>query len=124
MSRGTLRKLMLAGALWPALAATAGCHSYHIDTTVENRSGAQVQLLEVDYPSASFGVDALAPGADFHYRFDVVGSGPITVQYTGANSRAVKKTGPTLYERQEGRLEIVLMPDGQVEFRSELSPHS
>jgi len=102
----------------------AGCHSYHIDTTIENRSGSAVQLLEVDYPSASFGVDAIAADADFHYRFDVLGSGPITIQYTGANRQAVKKTGPTLYERQEGRMQIMLLPGGQVEFHSELTPHS
>jgi hypothetical protein len=43
-----------------ALIAIAGCHSYHVDATVENRTGAAVKLLEVDYPSASFGKDVLA----------------------------------------------------------------
>ncbi|HTW60274.1 MAG TPA: hypothetical protein VMD55_00625 [Terracidiphilus sp.] len=124
MSRITLRKLAFAAAWCPLLAPTAGCHSYHIDTTIENRSGSAVQLLEVDYPSASFGVDAIAADADFHYRFDVLGSGPITIQYTGANRQAVKKTGPTLYERQEGRMQIMLLPGGRVEFHSELTPHS
>ncbi len=123
MSRQVLWKLIFAASA-PAIASMAGCHSYHIDTTIENRSGAAAQLLEVDYPSASFGADALASGADFHYRFDVVGSGPVTIQYTGANRQAVKKTGPTVYERQEGRLEIVLLPGGQVEFHPELTPHS
>ena len=107
-------------ALW----ALTGCHSYHIDTTIENRSGAAAQLLEVDYPSASFGTDTIAAGADYHYRFDVLGSGPITIQYTGGDRKAVKKTGPTLYERQEGQMQIVLLPGGQVEFHPELSPHS
>lgn len=125
MRKGAARgKVFLAAGLLPLLAAIAGCHSYHIDSTIENRSGAPVELLEVDYPSASFGADTLAVGAEFHYRFDVVGSGPITVQYTGANRQAVKKTGPTLYERQEGRLEIVLLPGGQVEFHPQLTPHS
>jgi hypothetical protein len=49
---------------------------------VENRTGAAIELLEVDYPSASFGADTLASGADFHYRFQVRGSGPVKVQYT------------------------------------------
>ena len=113
-----------AAVLFALLVAAAGCHSYHIDTTIENRSGAAVELLEVDYPSASFGVDAIAAGADFHYRFDVLGSGPVTIQYTGANRQAVKKTGPTLYERQEGQMQIVLLPGGQVEFHPELTAHS
>jgi hypothetical protein len=104
-------------------APMAGCHSYHIDATIENRTGAAVQLLEVDYPSASFGSDAIAAGADYHYRFDVQGSGPISVEYTGANHAQVKKTGPTLFDRQEGRLVIVLLPGGEVEFHPQLTPH-
>jgi hypothetical protein len=99
----------------------AGCHSYHIDTTVENRTGAAVRLLEVDYPSASFGTDSIAPGADFHYRFQVQGTGPIKVQYTGPNDRQVQLTGPTLADRQQGSLEIVLLPDGKGEFHPQLT---
>jgi hypothetical protein len=115
-------KAFLAAALSSLLAPLAGCHSYHIDATIENRSGGAVRLLEVDYPSASFGADALAAGADYPYRFDVRGSGPVTIQYTGEDRQAVKKTGPALHERQEGRMEIVLLPGGQVEFHSELTP--
>ena len=113
----------IAVAFFPVLAFLSGCHSYHVDATVENRSGGPVQLLEVDYPSASFGADALAAGADFHYRFQVQGSGPVTIQYTDADRRAVKQTGPTLADKQEGRLEMVLLPSGQVEFHAEIKPH-
>jgi hypothetical protein len=105
------------------IAFLAGCHSYHIDATIENRSGSAIQLLEVDYPSASFGADALAAGADFHYRFQVQGSGPVTIQYTDADRKAVKQTGPSLADKQEGRLEIVILPGGQVEFHPEMTPH-
>jgi hypothetical protein len=100
-----------------------GCHSYQIDTTVENRTGAAIELLEVDYPSASFGADALAAGADFHYRFQVRGSGPIKVQYSESGSHKVRQmTGPEVFERQEGRLEIILLPEGKAEFHPQLSP--
>jgi hypothetical protein len=101
-----------------------GCHSYQIDTTVENRTGAVIELLEVDYPSASFGADALAAGADFHYRFQVRGSGPIKVQYSESGSHKVRQmTGLEVFERQEGRLEIILLPEGKAEFHPRLSPH-
>jgi hypothetical protein len=119
-----LRKTAHAIAWLAALGALAGCHSYHIDTTIENRTGATIELLEVDYPSASFGADAIAADADFHYRFDVLGSGPITIEYTDAQRKAVKAAGPTLYERQEGRMQIVLLPGGRVQFQPELTPHS
>jgi hypothetical protein len=103
--------------------ALAGCRSYHIDATVENRTGAAIKLLEVDYPSASFGTDAMASGADLHYRFQIRGSSAVKVQYSeAATHRQRQMTGPELFERQEGRLEIVLLPDGKAEFHPELSP--
>ncbi|HEY1647831.1 MAG TPA: hypothetical protein VGF96_07605 [Terracidiphilus sp.] len=113
---------LLAAALLPILGILAACHSYHIDTTIENRTGARVGLLEMDYPSASFGTDGIAADSDFHYRFQVQGSGPIKVQYTGADGRQIQLTGPTVAERQEGRLEIVLLPGGRAEFHPQLTP--
>lgn len=102
----------------------AACHSYHIDATIENGTGAPIQLLEVDYPSASFGADSLAAGAGFHYRFQVRGSGQLKISYKAANGQLVQISGPTLIERQQGQLEIVLEPNGQVEFHLQLTPPS
>jgi hypothetical protein len=100
----------------------SACHSYHIDATIKNQTGGAISLLEVDYPSASFGADALAGGAEFHHRFQTRDSGPLKVQYTGANQKQVQITGPTLYEKQEGRLEIDLLPNGRAEFHPTLNP--
>jgi hypothetical protein len=107
-----------------ALLATTGCRSHHVEITVENRTGTAIELLEVDYPSASFGADSLAAGADFHYRIQIRGSGPLKVQYTGVAGRQEKINGPTLSERQDGRLQIVLMPAGKAKFQPELTPGS
>jgi hypothetical protein len=103
-------------------ALLAGCHSYHVETTVENRTGSPIQLLEVDYPSASFGDNNLAAGAVFHYRIQLRGNGPLMVQYTASDERQVHIGGPTLAERQEGSLEIVLLPGGKAEFHPQLTP--
>jgi hypothetical protein len=112
----------LAVILLPIFGLACGCHSSHIDATVENRTGATIELMEVDYPSASFGADKLAAGADYHYRFQVRGSGPIKVQYNDSSSHQVRQmTGPDLSEHQEGRIEIVLLPDGKAEFHPELT---
>jgi len=100
----------------------SACHSYHIDATVENHTGTSIQLLEVDYPSASFGADSLAIDASFQYRFQVRGSGQLKMQYTAANGQTVQITGPTLTERQQGTLEIVLEPGGKAEFHPQLIP--
>jgi hypothetical protein len=103
----------------------AGCHSYHVETTVENHTGAAIQLLEVDYPSASFGANNLAAGGELHYRIQLRGSGSVKVQYTtgDGSQRQEQMDGPTLTEGQDGRLEIVLLPGGKAEFHPELRPH-
>jgi hypothetical protein len=108
-------------ALLMTLAGAAGCHSYHVETTVENRTGAPIKLLEVDYPSASFGADKLASGADYHYRFQITGTGPLKVQFTNPAGSQVQIDGPTVAEHQEGSLEIVLLPNGKAEFHPQLS---
>jgi hypothetical protein len=105
------------------LVLASGCHSYHVETSVENRTGEAIQLLEVDYPSASFGKNVLAADADYHYRFQVRGSGKLKVQYTSAAGKPVAIDGPDLAEDEEGRLEIVLLPQGKAEFHPELSAH-
>jgi hypothetical protein len=108
--------------LLPVLGALAGCHSYHVETTVENRTGSSVELVEVDYPSASFGINSLAAGADFHYRFQIRGSGPLKVVFISTDGRQTVVEGPAVAERQEGRLEIVLLPGNKAEFHPELRP--
>ncbi len=116
---------ILCAVLAPIFGMLCGCHSYHVDTTVENHTGIAIQLLEVDYPSASFGADDLAAGADFHYRIQILGSGPVKVQYTETASHKVRQIGgPNLFEQQQGSLKIVLLPDGKAAFYPQLRPSS
>jgi hypothetical protein len=96
---------------YPACALAAaltlsGCHSAYIATTISNRSPEPLSLIEVDYPSASFGTQTLAPGQDFHYRFKVLGSGPTTILWTDAAHHDHKNSGPALHEGDEGSLTI------------------
>ncbi len=109
-------------ALCVAALSAAGCHSFHVDATIENRTGGPVKLLEVDYPSASFGTGDVAAGADFHYRFQIRGSGPLKVQYTTTDGHQAQINGPTVAEHQEGSLRIVLLPGGHAEFHPSLNP--
>jgi hypothetical protein len=120
--RGWLRPLSVIAV--STLIAVSGCRSYHVETTVENHTGAAIQLLEVDYPNASFGADSLAPDADFHYRIQIQGSGTLKVQYTVAGGRQVQINGPMLYERQQGTLRVVLLPNGKADFAPQLTPGS
>ncbi len=111
----------VAPVLAAATFAVGGCQSHQIDATIENRTGGPIQLLEVDYPSASFGANSLAAGAIFRYKFTVNGGGALTIEYT-ANGHQAQITGPTLAERQQGRLQIVLLPGAKAEFVPELTP--
>jgi hypothetical protein len=113
------RTWALSAVIFPAL--FAGCHSFHVETTVENRTGGAIQLLEVDYPSASFGDDRLDAGGVFHYRIQLQGSGPVKVQYTTSDERQIHIDGPALAERQEGSLRIVLLSGGKAEFYPQLT---
>jgi hypothetical protein len=92
-----------------ALAAAltlAGCHSAYIATTISNHTSEPLSLIEVDYPSASFGTQSLAPGQEFHYRIKVLGSGPTTVLWTDSANHERKNSGPELREGDEGKLAI------------------
>jgi len=116
-----LRRIVACTLLF-GLGFVSGCHSYHIESSVENRTGDDIELLEVDYPSASFGTGNLAAGASYHYRFQVRGTGPLKVLYSeGAHRTQHQINGPDLHERQEGALQIVLLPGGKAEFHPALS---
>lgn len=115
-------KVFAVLALALTLALTA-CHSSHVEITIQNQTGAPVRLLEVDYPYASFGVDTLASGATFHYRIQVQGKGQLKVQYTAPDGHQPQMKGPELVEKQEGALEILLLPGGKAEFHPRSTPN-
>ena len=83
-----------------------------INATIHNGSKAALQLIEVDYPSASFGTQGLAPGADFRYRFKVLGSGKLKILYTNGAGKEVSAEGPELHEGLEGQLMVVVTEAG------------
>ncbi len=113
-----------------AVLLLSACHSYHIDATIENRTGADIQLLEVpNYPSASFGADsALRVRGDLKATSSLFKS---PRQRTNQNSptrvsdqKQIQIAGPTLAERQQGQLKIVLLPAGKAQFQPQLTPPS
>ncbi len=104
--RGT--SLLLLGSV----VMLTGCKSAFIQTTVINNTEEQIELLEVDYPSASFGTENLVPGAQFHYRFKVLGSGVTKLLWTDAAHKDHTLTGPALKEDDEGSMTITFTPAG------------
>lgn len=113
--------------LWIVVFASAmlsGCKSYWVNAKIENLSGKPVHELEVDYPSASFGANAIAPGATMQYRFQIRGSGPLQVQYTSGDGKPAHAEGLNLKEHQEGSITIQLLPQDKVVFLPTLKPAS
>lgn len=108
-------------ALFSVLLFT-GCHSPFVEATISNRTAQRIELIEVDYPSASFGTQALLPGADFHYRFKVLGEGKLKLTYTDATNHERTSEGPVLKEGAEGPLHIIIQADG-IQWQNHTAVH-
>ncbi|HSY37213.1 MAG TPA: hypothetical protein VK814_15780 [Acidobacteriaceae bacterium] len=93
-----------------ALAALTGCHSHYVSIDIRNTTTHPITLVEVDYPTASFGVDTLAAGATYHYRFKILGDGPTKILWTDAAEQQHIVPGPALTEGQEGNLTTTITP--------------
>lgn len=90
------------------LIALAGCHSRYIAATITNHTTGALSPVELDYPSASFGANTLAPGATYTYRFKIIGSGPTSIVWTDADHHDHKVAGPELREDDEGSLSVTI----------------
>ena len=91
-----------------AMAGLTGCHSHYVETDIKNDSGAPVSLVELDYPSASFGKESLPSGVVFHYRFKILGDGPTKILWTDTQYHDHTVPGPSLQEGQEGSLTVTI----------------
>ena len=109
-------RLWLSAVLTGSL-LLAGCHSRYIQATLLNASGAPLHVVQVAYPSASFGTQDLAAGQAFQYRFKVIGSGPVKLDYTDAKMKEHVQTGPALHEGDEGQLLIRFPAQDRAEFQ-------
>jgi len=100
----------------------AGCHSKYIEATITNHSATPLSVVQVDYPSASFGTQSLQPGASFHYRFKLQGSGPVKITFSDSALTEHHQTGPVLNEGQEGTLQIIFPTADKAEFSTSVHP--
>ncbi|MBV8114634.1 MAG: hypothetical protein JO300_07830 [Silvibacterium sp.] len=99
----------------------AACRSAFIETTVQNDGTTPVHLIEVDYPSASFGMQTLDAHASYHYHFKVQGSGAVTITFLDNAGKPHTATGPTLTQGQQGNLKITIDPSASVSWGGGLS---
>jgi hypothetical protein len=116
--RNTWVAAFLAGAV---CLGSIACRSAFVETTIENDGATPIHLIEVDYPSASFGMQTLDAHATYHYRFKVQGSGPITITFIDNGGKPHTATGPTLMQGQQGDLNITIDHASGVSWGAKLS---
>ena len=116
---------------FPCLAALglplllAGCHgrpsrgrpAAAFTITVRNQ-GPDIHQLEVDYPNASFGRDAVPSGASFNYPPKLIGSGPVKVTFNDAMGKSHTATGPVVQDGMRKDLVISIGEDEGVVFQA------
>ena len=105
-----------------AAAFITGCQSPWVQASVINHSNAPVNLVEVDYPGGSFGVQTIAPHSTFRYRFHILLDDQVTISFTDATGHNHKAKGPGLRQGEEGTLRIEIAPGNTVSWTSSLTP--
>jgi hypothetical protein len=98
----------------------SGCRSHFVEVTIVNQ-GPAVRLVEFDYPSASFGVNQLASGAKYNYRFKIQGNGPLSLAYVDGSGKTHTFPGPTVDQGEEGTLLVNVGSDGAVSWKPSLT---
>ena len=107
---------LLCVGLLPALTA---CRTALVNTEIVNQ-GPALQLLEFDYPDASFGADALTAGAHYRYSFQIEGSGPLTIHFTDASGHSHTAQGPIVKEGEQGPLTVTINAQNHVSWSAKL----
>jgi hypothetical protein len=119
ISRRSFARPLLALA---ALTAVCGCKSAWVQATVVNDEDTPVNLVEVNYPGGSFGVQNIAPHSTFHYRFHILTDDKVEVDFTDAAGHTQEVKGPELDQGEEGSLRIDIQAGDKVVWSANLKP--
>jgi hypothetical protein len=114
------RSRLLRGASLGLLVVCGGCRSRFVEVTIVNQ-GPALHVMEFDYPSASFGANQLASGGQYHYRFKIQGSGPLSLQYEDGAGHAHTAEGPKVDLGDQGSLLVTVSPTGAVTWTASLT---
>ncbi len=97
------------------LLLVTGCsRSRVIKVNVINNSADKLSNVIIDYPSATFGIRLLAPGKTFQYAIKVTENGALKIEFTDAQGKIRKFSGPAVRKDDEGNIEIKLTQDAAV----------
>lgn len=115
--RGFLRLFVLA-----SLVLVAGCRSKLVEVRVVNSGTTELHNVEIDYPSASFGVSDLAPGARYVYRIQLQDAGRMKVEFSDSKQQPHSGKGPYVAQGQQGSLTLILDGNGKNQWDAQLQP--
>lgn len=121
--RNQLRGLLGLAAL-ATLIFTVGCRSKLVEVRVVNSGTTDLHNVEVDYPSASFGMSNLAPGATYDYRIQLQDAGRMKVEFSDGKEQPHSGKGPYVQEGQQGTLTLTLDASGKNEWVPQLHPEA
>lgn len=100
----------------------AGCRAHMVTIKLVNTSAEPISTVIVDYPSATFGKDRLAPGETFSSSVKFVDNSALKVQFTDAKGGNHTYSGPMLYRDAEGTIEIRLDQNNASAFPNLITP--
>jgi hypothetical protein len=92
----------------------AGCRAHMVTIKLVNTSVGTLSTIIVDYPSATFGKDQLAPGETFSSPVKLTDTGPLKLQFTDAKGVSHTVAGPVVHRNDEGLIEVRLDQNGAV----------
>ena len=115
-------KLVLLGCLLLSILALTGCRAHMLTVRLVNTSAEPLSTIIVDYPSATFGKDKLAPGETFSSTVKITDSGPLKLQFTDAHGAIHTFTGLVLHANNEGSVDIKL-DQGNADVEPHLASH-
>jgi hypothetical protein len=93
-------------ALLVILFPLAGCRSRVVKVDLINISPQPVKTIIVDYPTATFGKDKLAPGETFSYVIKPLEKGKMKIQFADAQGNVHTFEGVSLHKNDEGWINV------------------
>jgi hypothetical protein len=97
--------------------AIAGCRAHVVKISLTNASPEAIKTIIVDYPTATFGKDTLAPRETYFSLVKPVDKGPIKVRFTDAQGVSHTYESISLAPGDDGWVDIKLtQSSGQTGF--------
>ena len=122
MSRRNRLRGPLGLSVFLCVMLTLGCRAKLVEVRVVNSGTTELHNIEVDYPSASFGIPSLAPGATYPYRIQFQDAGRMKVEFSDSKERPHSGKGPYAEQGQQGTLTLTLDGSGKNEWNPQLHP--